>query len=127
MSQAASESPVARYRAHLAAGELAYQWSPEAGKAVFYPRVLCPFTGSADLEWRIAAGGGTIYSASAVYPRGGEPYTIALVDCDEGFRLMSRVIDADPAEVAIGRRLQLVVAPLEPEGEPLPLFRLVEQ
>lgn len=121
----ATESPVARYLAHLKAGELAYQWSPAAARAVFYPRLLCPFTGSTELEWRIAAGGGTVYSTTMVFPRGGEPHNIALIDCDEGFRLMSRVIDVDPAAVAIGQRVQLVVAPIETDGEPLPLFRLV--
>ena len=31
------QSPLAVYQAHLDKGELAYQWSPEAGRAVFYP------------------------------------------------------------------------------------------
>jgi hypothetical protein len=39
-------SPLAVHQAHLELGELAYQWSPEANKTVFYPRVICPFTGS---------------------------------------------------------------------------------
>lgn len=124
--QHATESPVARYRAHLEAGELAYQWSPAAQRAVFYPRLICPFTGSADLEWRIASGGGTVYSTSIVFPRGGEPYNVVLVDCDEGFRLMSRVIDAPPQAVEIGARVRLAVGAIEPDGEPLPQFRLVE-
>jgi len=34
------ESPLAVYQAHLDKGELAYQWSPQANKAVFYPRVI---------------------------------------------------------------------------------------
>ena len=55
-----AESPLAVYQAHLDKGELAYQWSPEAQKAVFYPRVLCPFTGSNRLEWRVSAGLGTV-------------------------------------------------------------------
>ncbi len=115
-----------RYRAHLAAGELAYQWSLAAGRAVFYPRVLCPFTGSTKLEWRIASGEGSVYSTTVVTPRGDAPYNIALIDCDEGFRLMSRVIDVDPQAVMIGQRVSLIVATLEDGGEPLPLFRLVQ-
>jgi len=38
-------SPYATYLSHLEKGELAYQFSPAANRAVFYPRVLCPFTG----------------------------------------------------------------------------------
>ena len=51
-----AESPLAVYQAYLDKGELAYQWSPEAQKAVFYPRVICPFTGADRLEWRVSAG-----------------------------------------------------------------------
>jgi uncharacterized OB-fold protein len=44
-------SPLTIYQQYLDRGELAYQWSPTAGRAVFYPRVICPFTGSDRLEW----------------------------------------------------------------------------
>src|ERR1041384_2489862 len=39
-------SPLGIYNAHLEKGELAYQFSPAANRAVFFPRVLCPYTGS---------------------------------------------------------------------------------
>ena len=40
------QSPLAIYQAHLDKGELTYQWSPEAGRAVFYPRLVSPYSGS---------------------------------------------------------------------------------
>src|SRR5215471_3713810 len=46
------DAPLKTYLDHLARGELAYQFRPEAGRAVVYPRMLCPFTGSDRLEWR---------------------------------------------------------------------------
>ena len=49
-------SPLAVYQSYLDKGELAYQWSPAAKRAVFYPRLVCPYSGSTDLEWRIASG-----------------------------------------------------------------------
>ena len=102
-----AESPLAVYQAHLDKGELAYQWSPEAQKAVFYPRVLCPFTGSNRLEWRVSAGLGTVYATTVMHPaREGARYNVALIDCDEGFRLMSRVEDIPPEEVRIGMRVR---------------------
>ena len=102
-----AESPLAVYQAHLDKGELAYQWSPEAQRAVFYPRVLCPFTGSNRLEWRVSAGLGTVYATTVVHPaREGARYNVALIDCDEGFRLMSRVEDIPPEEVRIGMRVR---------------------
>ena len=85
------DAPLKTYLDHLARGELAYQFSPEAGRAVFYPRVLCPFTGSDRLEWRISKGLGTVYATTVVHPVEGRPFNVALIDCDEGFRLMSRV------------------------------------
>ena len=104
-----SQSPLAIYQAHLDRGELAYQWSPKANRAVFFPRVLCPFTGSGDLEWRVSAGLGTVYATTVTHPREGAPYNVALVDCDEGFRLMSRVEDIPPEAVAIGMRVRFRV------------------
>jgi hypothetical protein len=101
-----AESPLATYQAHLENGELAYQWSPEANAAVFYPRVICPFTGSDRLEWRISTGMGTVYATTVTHPREGAPYNVALIDCDEGFRLMSRVEDVPPEAVKIGMRVK---------------------
>ena len=117
-----SESPLATYQAHLDRGELAYQWSPEAGRAVFYPRVLCPFTGSSKLEWRIASGLGMVYATTVTHPQQGELYNVALIDCDEGFRLMSRVEDIDPMAVEIGMRVRFRVHPAEGEQPAYPVF-----
>jgi len=118
----AEQSPLNTYLAHLEKGELAYQFSPAAGKAVFYPRVLCPFTGSDKLEWRISKGLGTVYSTTVVHPTKGEPYNVALIDCDEGFRLMSRVEDIDPMHVQIGQRVRFRVHRPGGEEPPCPVF-----
>jgi uncharacterized protein len=118
-----AESPLAIYQAHLKKGELAYQWSPGAQKAVFYPRVLCPFTGSERLEWRISTGLGTIYATTVVHPaREGAPYNVALIDCDEGFRLMSRVEDIAPEAVEIGMRVKFRVHRPGGDEPPYPVF-----
>jgi uncharacterized OB-fold protein len=109
------QSPLAVYQAHLDKGELAYQWSPAANRAVFYPRVLCPYTGSHRLEWRLSRGLGTVYATTVVHPREGAPYNVALIDLDEGFRLMSRVEDIDPMQVRIGMRVRFRVH--KPEGD----------
>jgi uncharacterized OB-fold protein len=109
------QSPLAVYQSHLDKGELAYQWSPEAGRAVFYPRLVCPYSGSTKLEWRIASGLGTVYATTVTYPYQGDGYNIALIDCDEGFRLMSRVEGIDPLAVKIGMRVRFKVH--QPAGE----------
>jgi uncharacterized OB-fold protein len=120
------KSPLTTYLDHLARGELAYQFSPAAGRAVFYPRVTCPFTGSDQLEWCISKGLGTVYATTVVHPAEGKPFNVALVDCDEGFRLMSRVEDIAPEQVRIGQRVRFRVHQPGGEDEPYPVFTPVE-
>lgn len=115
-------SPHATYVAHLEKGELAYQWSEEAGRAVFFPRLVCPFTGSTRLTWRIASGLGTVYSTTAVHAVDGSTHNVALIDCDEGFRLMSRVEEIAPDQVKIGMRVSFRVHRPEGDDEPTPVF-----
>ncbi|HZU90851.1 MAG TPA: OB-fold domain-containing protein [Stellaceae bacterium] len=121
-----ADSPLAIYEAHLDKGELAYQWSPEANRAVFYPRVLCPYTGSDRLEWRLSQGLGTVYATTVVHPREGAPYNVALIDCDEGFRLMSRVEEVAPEAVGIGMRVKFRVHRPGGDAPPYPVFVPVE-
>jgi uncharacterized OB-fold protein len=120
------DAPLKTYLDHLARGELAYQFSPEAGRAVFYPRTLCPFTGSDRLEWRISKGLGTVYATTVVHPIEGKPFNVALIDCDEGFRLMSRVEDIAPEQVRIGQRVHFRVHQPGGEEPPQPVFVPVE-
>ncbi len=117
-----AESPLTTYLSHLEKGELAYQFSPDANEAVFYPRVICPRTGSANLEWRVSGGLGTVHATTVVQPQQGAPFNVALVDVDEGFRLMSRVEDIAPMDVKIGMRVKFRVHPAEGEEPPYPVF-----
>src|SRR5215472_462483 len=114
----ATSSPLGTYLDRLERGELAYQFSREANKAVFYPRVICPYTGSDRLEWRISEGLGTVYATTVVHAQQGETYNVALIDVDEGFRMMSRVEDIAPTAVRIGMRVKFRVH--RPGGEEPP-------
>lgn len=114
-------TPYETFREYCRQGKLGYQETP-AGTPVFYPRVLAPGSGETDLRWREAEGRGTVYATTTVYPRGDEPYNIALVDLDEGIRLMSTVVDVEPESVVIGTRVTMRMEPLGGEGEPWPVF-----
>ena len=118
----APTSPLGVYLEHLEKGELAYQFSPDANAAVFYPRVICPFTGSDNLQWRISKGVGTVHATTVVFPQKGDPYNVALIDVDEGFRMMSRVEDIPPLDVSIGMRVKFRVHPAEGDEPPYPVF-----
>jgi hypothetical protein len=109
MTPADALSPAERFASHCRASELAYQWDAEAQAAVFYPRL------GPGLEWRISAGSGTVYSVTWLHPRDAEPYNVALIDLDEGFRMMSRV---EGDEVTIGQRVTVAFDP-----EAIPYFR----
>jgi uncharacterized OB-fold protein len=115
-------SPYATYVSRLEKGELAYQFSPAANRAVFFPRVICPYSGSDKLEWRVSKGLGTVYATTIVHPAEGAPFNVALVDCDEGFRLMSRVEDIPANDVKIGMRVKFRTHKQGGEEPPIPVF-----
>ena len=121
-----STSPLTTYLQHLENGELAYQFSPDANAAIFYPRMICPITGSDRLEWRISKGTGTVHATTVVQPTQGEPYNVALIDVDEGFRLMSRVEDIEPMSVKIGMRVKFLTHKAEGDEPPYPVFTPME-
>ncbi|MCU1375523.1 MAG: nucleic-acid-binding protein containing a Zn-ribbon [Actinomycetia bacterium] len=121
----AETSPLHQYQEHLRNGSFRYQFSPRAGRGFFPPRVLCPFTGATELEWREASGFGTVHATTVVHPRDGEPYNVALVECDEGFRLMTRVEGIDPAAVAIGQRVRVSIRLPDGDEAPHPVFEPV--
>ena len=112
-------SPHATFTAFLEKGELAYQVRPN-GTPVFFPRVVAPGTGETDLEWRVSSGLGVVYSTTVVHRRDEAPLNVCLVEMEEGFRLMSRVVGVPAAQVHIGMTVKLHVAV---EGaQTLPLF-----
>jgi uncharacterized OB-fold protein len=114
------KSPLGTFLEHMKKGELAYQVT-EDGRAVFYPRAVAPVTGG-DLGWRVSRGLGTVYSTTVVYFKGEAPLNVALIDVDEGFRLMSRVEDIDAASVKIGMRVKFRAHPGDEKQPPYPVF-----
>jgi uncharacterized protein len=111
------------------AGELRYQACGACGRVQFYPRALCAGCGGTDLGWRRSRGVGTVHAVTVVHRaptaafRDDVPYAIALVDLDEGVRLMANVVGGDPEGVAIGDRVRVV---FEARGEvTLPQFTRV--
>jgi uncharacterized OB-fold protein len=90
---------------------------------IFYPRAICPSCGSGALHWEPVSGRGTLYSFTVVHRatvpefRADVPYVVALVDLDEGPRLMATLVDvpADPARIRIGTRLEIVYDDVTPD------------
>ena len=106
----------ARHQAALNAGRFLIQRCSGCSQHVYYPRELCPHCGSGDLALVAPAGTGTVYSSTTVRrkPEAGGDLNVALIDLDEGVRLMSRVEGVPASDVRIGQRVQARV--LQREG-----------
>lgn len=100
------------YFTALSNGEFTIQRCKACQKSIFFPRMLCPHCGSIDLEWYKPTGRGTVYSTTVVRRKSdqGGDYNVALIDLDEGPRMMSRVENVAPESVQIGMRVLARVA-----------------
>ncbi|MEZ0167482.1 Zn-ribbon domain-containing OB-fold protein [Microvirga sp. TS319] len=110
-------------------GKLMLQQSVSGGRSFFYPRSICPYTGSTDLVWREASGRGRIVSFSIVmrpnHPSFNNevPIVLAEIGLEEGASLLARIITSDAGSVESGAAVELMPMP-EAARYPLPTFRL---
>ena len=99
--KAAAQGPQAAYEAFLAEGRFMIQRARRTGEYVFYPKVMS-LSGETDLEWVEASGGGTVYAITINRKREGS-YNVALVDLDEGPRMMTTIAGVET--LPIGARV----------------------
>lgn len=104
---------IERHRQDAADGKLAYESCRACGHHQAFVRGFCSRCGSEDLDWKTAAGGGRVAAHSVLHRaptpdyREKVPYAIALVDLDEGMRVMGHAaLDLKP-----GARVSLSFAP----------------
>lgn len=99
-------------------GELLIGRCGACGEAHHYPRPFCPSCWSEDVSLVPASGRATLYTWSVVYrndlPPFGErvPYVAAVVDLEEGPRMMTQVVDCDFGDLAVGMALTVTFRPL---------------
>jgi uncharacterized protein len=104
--------------------ELTMQRCESCDRLVWYPRFVCPHCGGSSLRWETLSGKGVVYAVS-VHHRAGlpaladkVPYSVVLVDLDEGVRLMSNVFGPAPA---VGDPVRVAWVPLD-DGRNLAVF-----
>lgn len=106
--------------------ELLIQHCRKCGEYQFYPRPFCVACRSDDVEWIECQGTGTIYSKTVVHLEISQylkpPYTVAIVELEEGPRLMTNIVGSQ--ECQIGDRVRVTWAD-RPDAPPLPVFELV--
>lgn len=114
-----------------AAGELRIQKCNGCGSLRFPPGPSCPRCHSFDQTYVVAAGTGTVFSyvvhRHPPVPGKELPIVIALIDLDEGVRMVGEVTDAVPdgggaEEIEIGMRLRVDFARID-DDLTLPTWR----
>jgi len=109
-------------------GELRIQRCTECGDHYFYPRPLCPRCGSEAVEWVTASGRATLHSYVINHrPAPGfedeAPYAIAIVQLEEGPRLMTNLVGVQATPEQLVLDMALEVAFQDREGTCIPVFR----
>lgn len=122
------EPDTARFWAEAGRGLLVLQRCDDCGAVIWYPRFFCPQCGGTNTSWFNASGGGAVYTFTVVRKsrRAGYaeavPYVVAVVELDEGPRILTNLVDCDPEVVRIGQRVVLTFVPT-PGGSALYRFR----
>jgi len=93
--------------------KLLIQVCTDCDARIFYPRKICPECWSRNLSWTEASGRGKIYSYSVTLAGVEEkfaddlPFVLALVDLEEGVRMMTNIVDCPHDEVSIGMDVEV--------------------
>ena len=109
-----------------AAGELRVQHCPTCGRLRHPPGPMCPSCGADKQDWIVASGRGTVFSYVVHHhpPVPGKqlPFVVALVELDEGVRMLGELIDTDPADVHIGLPVEIALTTID-DDLTLPFWR----
>jgi uncharacterized OB-fold protein len=109
---------------------LLLQRCPECGEVRFWNRPMCANCQALASDIFAASGRGTIWSFTTTHHafnrawRELVPYTVVVVELDEGPRMTSNLL-ASESEIAIGRHVEIVFDDVTTEVT-LPLFRLAD-
>ena len=123
---------VSDFAVHLKDGRLMGSACSNCGATNFPPRADCADCLSGDFEYREVSGRGTVYTYSviAAAPTGFDdevPYTIVVVDLEEGGRLLAWLGDSiEPDDIQIGMFVQ-VVPQIFDEVEEIKVYYTVEE
>lgn len=123
-----------RYWEAAADGELLVNECPDCGHVYHYPRPVCPECFGDDVEWVEADGTGEVYTYAVVtnpdiipdFPEEAFPHILAFVELDEGPRVLTNLVDTDPADVEIGSRVEARFEDTDDEDVGIPVFVLDE-
>ncbi len=113
---------------HCKRGELRFQRCGDCGAWRHVPREMCPDCGSWSWEWARSSGRGRVFTwtvvARALHPAFQDacPYAPAVIELEEGVRILSEVVDCPPQELEIDTPVEVVFDDVTEEVT-LPRFR----
>lgn len=95
---------------------------PHCESKIFPPRDICPDCGEEARDLFHFSGQGQVYSFTTVFdaPEGYEeqaPYTVALIQLEEGPMVTAQLTDLDSGQAEIGMPVEMVTRKLRAEGE----------
>jgi uncharacterized OB-fold protein len=117
----------AEYFAAVETGELRYQDCPSCEHRQFYPRRLCAGCGGEPV-WAVSSGRGRVHTFTVVRQNLSPPfaslvpYVLAVVELEEGPRLMGNVTDCQVEDVKIGMAVEAYAVRVR-EGLGVPFWR----
>jgi uncharacterized protein len=85
----------------------------DCGQLHFMPRHLCPHCWSTELEWVKASGRATVHSFTVIrrapIPSYADrvPYVVALVDLEEGPRMLTNIVGDDALNTQVGSAVEV--------------------
>ena len=107
-------------------GVLRVQRCSDCGEHVFIPEPLCTRCSSQKLEWVDTSGRGTVYSFTVVHrpqrPEFRVPYTVAIVEMEEGWHMLTNLVEVPPEAVRIGMKVEATFEKMSDQIT-LPYFR----
>ncbi len=108
------------------AERLVFQRCSACSACVFIPQPACTGCFGPHLEWVQSSGRGTLYSYTIVHrpqrPEFQVPYAVAIVELEEGWHMLSNLIDCELAEIRVGMELEVAFRKMS-EQITLPFFR----
>jgi uncharacterized OB-fold protein len=88
---------------------------------------MCPHCRSLEWDFVVSSGSGQVYSFVVHHrpevPGREHPFTVGLIELEEGTRIVGNVIDYPPSDVRIGLPVQVTFVP-NTRGQVLPQWRV---
>lgn len=109
-------------------GELSVQQCKSCGERPFPPRAHCPACGAGALVWAPVSGRGRVHSYTVAHRAphpvfaGQLPLVVAIVELEEGPRLVTNVVGCAPEDLAVGLPVEARFEPIDDTDQVLPVF-----